>query len=230
MLWPTRFDPFATKGSEYLLVCAFLPLLVWYWRMLRGPMDPAVQPAPAVDRTGMGHWFELSPGAFYHPGHSWAAPGDKDLLRVGMDDFAQKLIGRPTRIVLPRQGERVVQGASAWQVQVDAKTVEVLSPVSGVVVARNDAVADVPGLVNRDPYGDGWLLDVWAETKPNLTSLMHGDLARAWMDVTLEALRKRMSPPLGVVMQDGGRPVDGIARALSPDSWDEVARDFLLSG
>lgn len=227
---PVHADPFVTKGLEYLLVIGFLPSLVLFWRWLRGPARVPARAAAGPALVRLGQWFQVQPGAYYHPGHSWALPGEGDLVRIGMDDFAQKLIGRPSRIELPSVGDRVVQGAGGWKVRADSKTIDLLSPVDGVVVARNDAVLDSPDLVNQDPYGNGWLLEVRASRmKPNLRTLLHGDVARAWMDTTLEALRLRMSDELGLAMQDGGVPVSGIARALSPDLWDEIAGDFLLS-
>ena len=54
-------------------------------------------------------------------------------------------------------------------------------------------------------------------------------MARAWMEISENTLRQRISGRLGLVMQDGGDPVSGLARAISPDQWEEVARDFLLS-
>jgi hypothetical protein len=95
-------------------------------------------------------------------------------------------------------------------------------------VARNEAALRDPRLVNGDPYGDGWLLEVEA---PRWTSgsrsLLRGDRAKEWLVRTEQALRLKMSPEVGAVLQDGGVPVPGIARALSEVGWDELARELL---
>ena len=91
-----------------------------------------------------------------------------------------------------------------------------------------------PRLLNDDPYGKGWLFEVRSpRLKSNLKNLLSGGLARSWMERAGAALRGRIAiasgGELGVVLQDGGLPVAGIARELSPDGWEEVARDFLLT-
>jgi hypothetical protein len=60
-----------------------------------------------------------------------------------------------------------------------------------------------------------------------MRSLLRGDRAKEWLARAEEALRVRMSPEVGAVLQDGGVPVPGIARALSEDRWEELARELL---
>ena len=81
------------------------------------------------------------------------------------------------------------------------------------------------------PYGDGWLLKVKSTKLPsNLKSLLSGSLARRWMDTVCESLGAEMAPmELGKVYLDGGHLVDGLARSLSPEAWDQVARRFFLT-
>ena len=88
-----------------------------------------------------------------------------------------------------------------------------------------------PELVNEDPYGRGWLMKVRVpRVKSNVSNLLGGSLALEWMEQAARSLRRRMSGELGEVMQDGGLPVVGIAKNLSPEKWDELAREFLLTG
>jgi hypothetical protein len=61
----------------------------------------------------------------------------------------------------------------------------------------------------------------------NLKNLFTGEAARRFLDAAAGKLAQRLTPQLGVVLQDGGTPVHGIARALDPDHWDELARRFL---
>ena len=219
-------DIFATKGVEYLILIGFLGCLVIFWRLLsRARPRPALAAVPVPHHRG---WFELREPLLYHPGHTWALPGKDGLFTVGMDDFSQKLLGEADAVRLPEVGSSVEQGAPGWRLAVDGKDVDLLSPVDGIVMARNDKVLGKPGLVNDDPYGEGWLLRVKpTRGKPNLIGLLGGDLARAWMGETEDALRRRMSPELGLVLQDGGVPICGIAQAIAPDAWVDLARDLL---
>ena len=65
--------------------------------------------------------------------------------------------------------------------------------------------------------------------RATVKNLLTGNLATAWMEKTADTLRERMGGELGVVYQDGGLPVAGIAKALSPQKWDKVASEFFLT-
>ncbi|UCG75352.1 MAG: glycine cleavage system protein H [Gemmatimonadota bacterium] len=227
-------DPFATKGVEYLIAVAFLLLLVGFWRLVGRPRPVLLRPVSAGAsgfRPAPEGWFALRGGHFFHQGHSWAVPESADVVRVGMDDFAQKLLGDPSRIELPAPGTALQQGEHGWTVQVDSGSVSMLSPVDGEVVAVNAAISSRPDLVSREPYDDGWLLKVRVPNPKSLgINLLSGRLARAWMEETNERLRTLSSDTLGILLPDGGVPVQGFARALSPEDWVAVAEEFLLSG
>lgn len=224
-------DLFATKGIEYLLVIGFLLALVLYWRFLNQPAAAPLALGLAARRAApLRGWFQLGEGLYYHQGHSWAMPESDDVVKIGIDDFAQRLLGKPHSINLPRIGTRIEQGEKGWKLQVDSKSIDMLSPVNGEVLAVNEEILKSPDLVNQDPYGKGWLAKVRvAKMKTDLKNLLAGRLAMAWMQETEDALRGRMSGHLGLALQDGGLPVAGIARILSPESWDEMAMEFLLS-
>lgn len=223
-------DLFATKGIEYLLVIGFLLVLVVYWRFLNAP---AKEKRAAAMRTPAGaftEWFNLAKNIYYHPGHTWAAPEGDNLVRIGMDDFAAKLLGKADAFELPAIGDRMEQGDAGLKVRFDSKEVELLSPVNGEVVAVNKDALASPELAEKDPYNKGWLLKIKApKMHSNLKNLLTGKLAVAWMENTVQTLRQRMAGELGVVMQDGGLPVSGFAKELAPEKWDEIAADFFLT-
>lgn len=223
-------DLFATKGLEYILVIAFLVTLVVFWRFLNRPTPRSAAFVGQEPKGATTSWFLLPAGFYYHQGHSWALSESDDVVRVGIDDFAQKLLGRPRSINLPRIGARIGQGEKGWELQVDSKSIAMLSPVNGEVIAVNEEIVKSPGLVNQDPYEKGWLLKVKAsKMKTDFKNLLHGKLAGAWIEETVDALRARMAGDLGVVLQDGGIPVVGMAKSISPDKWDEIASEFLLT-
>jgi glycine cleavage system H protein len=225
----TYVDIFATKGIEYLLVIGFLLAITPFWRILRAPARAGME---AVRRAvaSVAQWFSLPEGLFYHQGHSWLLPQGAELVKVGVDDFAQKLVGRSNKIMLPKVGSRIEQGEVGWKLDVGKKNINMLSPVSGSVVAVNKDIATNPDLINQDPYGKGWLVMVKPDNKhATVKNLLTGKVATAWMDKTADELREKMGGELGTVYQDGGLPVSGIAKALSPDAWDKIASEFLLT-
>ncbi len=225
---------FATKGIEYLVLIAYLLVLVPFGFFLsRAGMVPAVVSAVARVGQGMRSWFHMPEDYHFHPGHSWAVPdGDEGIVKVGMDDFSQKLLGKLDAVVLPEPGSRVECGEAGWQIDVDSKQFDMLCPVRGEVVAVNEELLTSPHLISDDPYGEGWLMKVRVpETRPALRNLLSGSLAGAWFDDTMDVLHEKMNgnEKLGVVLQDGGLPVSGFVRELSPDAWDEVVTEFLLT-
>lgn len=216
-------DLFATKGVEYVLVILFLGALTLFWRWLTTSPRTGV-PAPVARR-----WFRTNADCYYHPGHGWTRLEGGGLLAVGIDDFAQHLIGKPDRIKLPSIGASLHRDAPGWNLEVAGREFNVLSPVSGDVVEVNEAVLADPTLVNRDPYGSGWLMKLRPrEPATGLRRLLSGPVAEAWLKQAEEDLRQRATPAFGAVMQDGGLPVSGIARAAWPQDWDRIVRDFLL--
>ncbi len=232
------FTMYSAKAAAYLIAVAFLLLFIPFWRYLNagGVVErvPAAGWAAAAEAPRwlgqMVDWFRVPDGLYFHPGHAWARVRGGDVVTVGMDDFAYKLVGRVSTIRLPEVGSGIGQGEKGWSLASDGKSVDLLSPVDGTVVAVNALAVASPEGLGRDPYGHGWLLKVRApRLAANLKQLLSGGLAKRWMEEVCETLRGMMSPDLGRVLQDGGLPVDGMARSLDPRRWDELARRLLLT-
>lgn len=221
---------FATKGPEYLLVIGFLVLLVPFWKWLSTGGREYLPRLAQVDRgrPARSAWFRMRRDAHYHPGHAWASGGQDDTFRVGVDDFAQRLLGTIDAIQVPQPGSRVEQGRPGWTLSSGGAPFDVLSPLDGEVVAVNTAALESPAEVNDDPYGRGWLLEVRADRPGrDLRNLLQGDVAEAWMAQAEDSIRNRIAGSTGEVLQDGGVPVSGIARAIEPERWQDLARRFL---
>ena len=227
-------DPFPTKGIEYLLMIGYLLMLVpfaWLLSRIARAWTPAREPAvasPAMESKRQ--WFQLPDGFHLHRGHTWAFAEGGELLRVGIDDFAQRLIGEPTALLLPQPGQSLEQGQRGWQLRVNGDTVDLLSPVQGEVVEVNEEAVRTPSLVAEDPYGRGWLLKVRAGRQgTGLKNLLPRRLAHAWIDEAKEQLNAMLGGNLGPVLQDGGLPMPGAARELAGDRWPEIAAKLLLT-
>lgn len=225
---------YSAKSMEYLLAVGYLLLFIPFWRYVQGGARAARagveagQPAGATaPRAGLG-WFQLPAGLRLHPGHTWARLEQDGLVTVGIDDFAHKLVG-PASVDLPAVGARVGQGEPALALRDEGREVDMLSPVDGTVFAVNPALAEGATALD-DPYGAGWLFKVKpSRLAANLRQLHGAEAARRMLEDASEALVRRMDPELGRVLQDGGAPVHGIARALAGDGWEEFAREFFLT-
>ncbi len=220
-------DIFATKHIEYLLVIGFLLLFIPFWKLLNRPARAVFEVAEKVI-PAMSEWFRLPEKVYYHPGHSWTVPEGDQLVKVGLNDFAQKLVGKINSIQMPAPGSTLHQGDKGWTLTVDSKAIEMLSPVDGKVVAINEELIRSPEKINQDPY-DSWLMKVEApKFSVDKKQLLSGTLAQKWMEEVRENLMSRMNYNLGLVYQDGGLLVDGMAKSLDKDHWDEIVKDYFL--
>ncbi|HET8541415.1 MAG TPA: glycine cleavage system protein H [Anaeromyxobacter sp.] len=227
---------YSAKNLEYLLAIAYLLLFVPFWRFLQGGKRATVEaraatapraearPAGATAlRPGAG-WFQVPSGVHLHPGHTWARLEPGGLVAVGIDDFAHKLVA-PTAVRLPPLGARVAQGEPALALRDGGAAVPMLSPVDGIVVAVNPAMRNDAAAL-ADPYGAGWLFKVKTpRLAANFRQLHAPPQANRLLEDSAEALVRRMDPELGRLLQDGGTPVHGIARALAGDDWEALARE-----
>ncbi|WP_018352824.1 glycine cleavage system protein GcvH [Longispora albida] len=96
----------------------------------------------------------------YTAEHEWVRVAEGGALRVGITQFAQDALGDIVYVDLPEAGSAVEAGASAGEVESTKSVSEIYAPVSGTVTARNEALAESPDLINSDPYGDGWLVEI----------------------------------------------------------------------
>jgi glycine cleavage system H lipoate-binding protein len=197
--------------------------------------QPAVQSVlrevPARVVPAMVGGFQVPENVRYHAGHTWALSESRELVRVGMDDFASKLVGKIDSIALPQRGRWVRQGQKIWTIFRDGKSVDMVSPIEGTVSDINEAVVKNPDLARKDPYGEGWLVTVQApDSKINFRNLLGGTLARMWTEDSALRLRKRMPIAMSAVLaQDGGVAVDDISAHLPNEDWATLTKEFFLS-
>ncbi|HZT71019.1 MAG TPA: glycine cleavage system protein H [Terriglobia bacterium] len=189
----------------------------------KAPVAPGLRPAFAGG-------FEVRSNLSYHPGHTWALGESPNFVRVGVDDFAARLIGKPDEIVVPRRGQWVRQGQKLATIIRNGGRAELVSPIEGEVTGLNEAVLKDPTLLARDPYGEGWLVTVQApDARTSFRNLLSGTLARHWMEEAATRLRMRISAAAGATAQDGGLAVEDLAEHLTGSTWEKLAREFFLT-
>jgi glycine cleavage system H lipoate-binding protein len=197
--------------------------------------QPAVQPVirevPSHVVPAMVSGFQVPENVRYHSGHTWALSESRELVRVGIDDFACKLVGKIESIALPQRGRWVRQGQKIWTIFRDGKSVDMVSPIEGTVSDVNEAVVKDPSLALKDPFGEGWIVTVQApDSKVNFRNLLGGALARMWTEDSALRLRKRMPVAMAAALaQDGGVAVDDITAHLPNEDWAALTKEFFLS-
>jgi glycine cleavage system H protein len=99
----------------------------------------------------------------YTDAHEWVRDLGEGVVRIGITDHAQSQLGDVVFVQLPAVGDTVAAGAAVGEVESTKSVSDIFAPLSGTVVAVNEALADAPELVNSGPYGDGWMLEVRLE-------------------------------------------------------------------
>jgi glycine cleavage system H protein len=111
----------------------------------------------------------------YTQEHEWICPEPGGKGKVGITDYAQSQLGDVVFLDLPAPGTQVTQFGKMGEVETVKAVADLFSPASGRVLEINQAAIDEPGLVNDDPYGDGWLVRLELSQPSELDALMSSD-------------------------------------------------------
>jgi glycine cleavage system H protein len=107
----------------------------------------------------------------YSKDHEWVRLiGDR--VRIGITDYAQDALGDVVYVQIPTVGATVAAGDSFSEVESTKSVSDIYAPVSGTVVAVNEALTDAPETLNSDPYGDGWICEIQVSDLSQLDELM----------------------------------------------------------
>lgn len=115
--------------------------------------------------------MSVPPELRYSSEHEWVRV-DGGVARIGITDFAQESLGDVVFVQLPDVGLDVVAGASAAEIESTKSVSDVYVPLTGVVQRVNEALVDAPELVNQDPYGAGWIVELTLADPSELDALM----------------------------------------------------------
>jgi glycine cleavage system H protein len=118
--------------------------------------------------------FDVPDDRRYLESHEWALETD-DGIRVGITDFAQDELGDVVFVELPDEGESVAQEEEFGVIESIKAVSDLYAPVGGEVAAINEALFDSPELVNDDPFGEGWMLEIAGADATELDNLLTAD-------------------------------------------------------
>ncbi len=183
-----------------------------------------IQPVDVLNVAG----FKVPQGYYYHVGHTWAKIEQNSEVRIGIDDFAFKLLGTPDRIEGPLVGKKVTQGKAAITFYRDGKTARFLSPVSGIVTAVNIKLCEQGNSMKDSPYVEGWILCVHAtDLRNDLKSLRLGMEIKDHMRQDIELLQNLIEEQSPLRAADGGFLVDDIYGTMPDLNWERLTAEFL---
>lgn len=111
----------------------------------------------------------------YTAEHEWVREAADGSVRLGITDYAQSQLGDIVFVQLPEEGVTVAPGDAMGEVESTKSVSDVYAPLAGTITARNEALDNQPELVNSDPYGDGWLVELQLADPAAVGSLLEAD-------------------------------------------------------
>ena len=218
--------------SILFVLLMFLLIMTASYLRTHGQIQPKPEvwvgpPAPRMERE---YGFAVPQGYSFHPGHTWAISEGGENTRVGIDSFAVNLLGKIDRLDVISPNRWVRQGQRLLTIKSGEQSVDLLSPVEGVVTAINQELVSDPSMASRSPYKDGWIAVIKSpDFAINQKNLIQGQMVAPWMqnNVTrLNAMVTQLNPALA---QDGGQPISGILERVNPEVRQKIVAEFFLN-
>jgi glycine cleavage system H lipoate-binding protein/ferredoxin len=170
--------------------------------------------------------FIFNPMLLYSKGHIWVRRFNGKL-RVGLDDFAGKLFGEIDDLKTLTVGSDVKRRDALFEVIVEKRSANMLSPLGGRIADVNPEVLANPRVVSKDPYFR-WIYTVESNTEEEIKQLLRGYSARRWMKSDAERLRTRLQKDVGVIITDGGEIAPLVRGKYSDADWQALVKEFFL--
>lgn len=231
----TYNDIFDTKGIEYLIIIAFLFILIPFWIIINKQLDITnrIQNAIGILTSDI---LKVPQGIFYSKNHMWAYLQKSGNAKVGMDDFLLKVVGDVSVTQLKAPGEKINKGEVLAEIDQKGKRLRVCSPISGEIVSANAAVEKAPEMFSQHPYENGWLYAIKpSDWKSDTSAYYLAEEATNWINAELDrfkdflavSLSKHSSEPSLVTFQEGGELRQNILSELDGEIWKEFQESFL---
>jgi glycine cleavage system H protein len=172
---------------------------------------------------------------FLDSGHTWVEVQPSGTAMIGLDDFAQKLIGRIDDVMLPEVGKQINRGDVLFAVKQDNRRAAFASPIDGKVVMVDRDLPWHPDMIQSNPYKEGWVCSVRPKNlSRDLKHLVAAEEAKAWLKSEAQrfqdffAAQAADNLELGHVLQDGGELAGGVLEFADDRTWKQFHEMFLL--
>ncbi len=201
--------------------CSFDELLEEQFDFFLAPERPKVQEVFGI---------AVPTSDFLHRGHTWVALENAGRVRIGLDDFSQKVLGPSDKIRLPEVGAKIRADETVLLMSRRKKEAAVLAPLEGVIEAVNPKVRKNPALIHDDPYGEGWLfLATPGNLKPDLEKMLFGQCNVSWIESEAHRLLGLLESAAGVTLPSGGAIIDDVYGHYPQLGWERLVQEFLHS-
>ncbi|MFH1119851.1 MAG: hypothetical protein V1775_08505 [Bacteroidota bacterium] len=229
------YNIFDTKGIEYLVIIAFLLMLIPFWVFLNKKVNIREHLSNALGVLTSGI-LKIPQGIFYSRNHTWAYMEKSGIARIGLDDLLLHITGKVNIRQLKNKDDIIRKGDLIAEIEQNGRSLSVFSPVSGKILSSNQVLQSDHEILNSDPYGKGWIYNIkpsnWVEEIP---SCFISDEATEWLQNELVRYKDFLSVNIGnynqgpsmAVLQDGGELSDSSLAVLPDEIWKDFQREFL---
>ncbi len=211
-----------------ILFVAILLMVSWYQGLKR---NKVLSNSPIVKTPAYKFKMEnlsIPAGIYFSPTHSWAHMQANGSARVGVDSFLHGLTGVLSGIEVPEPGTALKQGDPLFSISNQDKNLNITAPISGIVKSINTEALQNMRLVNRDPYTQGWLVEMAPSAWESETKRLYlGQRTKAWLASEMARIRDffahSFAPPDSenglVLLQEGGDIADGALAFAGKGLW-----------
>jgi glycine cleavage system H protein len=229
------YNIFDTKGIEYLLIIAFLLLLIPFWLALNKQVKIKEQFRKALGVLSA-NLLRIPQGIFYSKNHTWAYLEKSGIARVGLDDLLLHITGEVDVHPLKNQGEMIKKGDLVAEIDQNGKSLRIYSPISGEVISANPVLSGNRELLNDDPYGKGWIYNIRPSNwKSEISTFYLAGEATDWLKRELDHYKDflatnlpKYTPETSMVMlQDGGELIENSLSGMPNELWQDFQKEFL---
>lgn len=172
-----------------------------------------------------------------HPAHLWVRQLEDGEWKVGIDNLLAYVLPSAAKVELNRTGTKILQNQLLGKVHTQAGTIPLTAPLSGLLVQTNPKLSERPGMVQEDPYGEGWLAVM--ESSPDesdLKSYTAGASSRKFLEEEAQHLRFLLKhrgielDNIGETLPDGGAHIKYLHQVLPDPVCLRLATELIMSG
>lgn len=226
---------FDTKGIEYIIIIAFLIMIIPFWFAINRQAGLRKNL-----RKGIGVFsskiIRIPQGLFFNRNHTWAHLEKSGIASVGLDDFLLHVTGEVKFTNLMTPGNYVNKGETLAEIDQNGKLLQIHSPLSGMIMKTNTLLSESPEILIDDPYGKGWIYKIQPEEWITETDTCYlAKDANEWLGKELERFKDflavsltKYSPEVSMIaLQDGGELRDQPLSDMPAEVWQDFQKSFL---
>jgi len=199
------------------------------------PYDQMLEDTSQVDHTLFGppqylnaHGYLVPRDYYIHMGHGWARVEYGGRVRIGLDDFGNRLVGKVDTFLLPSLGTKFKTDDESFIMKRESNEAGVRIPLNGVVTAVNQRLLDQPQCSNADPYSAGWVMLIDPEElRGDLKGLYFGMDSVNFIEAEAERLLSMITDDPAAAAATGGEPIKDVYGAFKELGWNKLVKEFI---